>query len=36
MGEEIYGFLFVMEGEKEKQVRGEVQFLLEKTGLVKK
>lgn len=35
-GEEIYGILFVMEGEKEKQVRAEVQNWLGKIGFVKK
>jgi flavodoxin len=35
-GEEIYGILNVMEGEKEKQVRGEVQRWLVKIGMNKK
>lgn len=35
-GEEIYGILYVMEGEKEKQVRGEVRQWLEKIGFIKK
>ncbi len=34
-GEEIYGILFVMEGEKEKRVRVEVQNWLGKIGLIK-